>query len=64
MRKNRWFVVFPTKTDLNDIWLIVNRSMALDLEDDIEFHLFEQFCFLNPKLPIGNRIRIISYYQS
>ncbi|CAF0815885.1 unnamed protein product [Adineta steineri] len=53
MRKNRWFILFPTKSDVNNIWIIHNRSDAFDLEDDLEFRIFEQFCFLKPKLPYG-----------
>jgi hypothetical protein len=53
MRKNRWFVLFPRMTEQEHIWSIDDRSDAFDLEDDLELHIFERFCFLRPKLPIG-----------
>jgi hypothetical protein len=53
MKKNRWFILFPKLSNLKNTWIIVNRSDAFDLEDDLELRIFEQFCFLKPKLPIG-----------
>lgn len=59
MRKNRWFVLFPEQTKDRNRWSINNRSDAYDLEDELELHVFEQFCFLNPKLPIGKTLFIL-----
>ena len=53
MKKNSWFILFPELSHLKNTWLINNRSDAFDLEDDLELRIFEQFCFLKPKLPIG-----------
>jgi hypothetical protein len=53
MKKNTWFILFPKSTPLRNTWLIDNRADAFDLEDDLELRIFEQFCFLKPKLPIG-----------
>ena len=63
MRKNRWFILFPKMTVQRNTWLIDDRSAAFDLEDDLELHLFEQLCFLKPKLPIG-KIRSLSFIES
>ena len=38
---------------LAHIWTINNRTEAFDLEDELDLHVFEQMCFLHPKLPIG-----------
>lgn len=53
MKKNSWFIIFPVKSSIPNTWLINNRSDAFDLEDDVELRIFEQFCFLKPKLPYG-----------
>jgi hypothetical protein len=53
MKKNSWFILFPKLSPLKNTWLINNRTDAFDLEDDLELRIFEQFCFLKPKLPIG-----------
>lgn len=53
MKKNTWFILFPKEGHSNKIWIIDNRTDAFDLEDDLELRIFEQFCFLKPKLPIG-----------
>jgi hypothetical protein len=53
MKKNRWFILFPKLTHLKNTWTIINRNDAFDLEDDLELRIFEQICFLKPKLPIG-----------
>jgi hypothetical protein len=55
MKKNSWFILFPKISHLNNTWIIDNRSDAFDLEDDLELRIFEQFCFLKPKLPIGKK---------
>jgi len=59
MKKNSWFILFPKISHLNNTWIIDNRSDAFDLEDDLELRIFEQFCFLKPKLPIGKKNRFI-----
>ncbi|UJR35228.1 hypothetical protein I4U23_027993 [Adineta vaga] len=53
MRQNKWFVLFPKTSQTKNTWIIGNRSEAFDLDDDLELRIFEQFCFLRPKLPIG-----------
>ncbi len=53
MKKNSWFILFPKISRVKNTWIIDNRSDAFDLEDDLELRIFEQFCFLKPKLPIG-----------
>ncbi|CAF4096223.1 unnamed protein product [Rotaria socialis] len=53
MKKNTWFILFPKMSHLKNIWIVDNRSDAFDLEDDLELHIFEKFCFLEPKLPYG-----------
>lgn len=53
MKKNRWFIIFPNSSPIKNTWTIHNRSDAFDLEDDLELRIFEQFCFLKPKLPYG-----------
>lgn len=53
MRNNNWFILFPTPSHLINTWVISNRSEAFDLEDDLELRIFEEFCFLKPKLPYG-----------
>ena len=55
MKKNSWFILFPQKSHLPNTWILNNRTDAFDLEDDLELRIFEQFCFLKPKLPIGNK---------
>ena len=57
MRKNNWFILFPKISSLRNTWIIYNRSDAFDLEDDLELRIFEQYCFLKPKLPIGMNIK-------
>ncbi|CAF1464085.1 unnamed protein product [Rotaria magnacalcarata] len=53
MKKNTWFILFPKMSHLKNIWIVDNRSDVFDLEDDLELHIFEKFCFLEPKLPYG-----------
>ena len=53
MKKNTWFILFPREGHSNKNWIVDNRTDAFDLEDDLELRIFEQFCFLKPKLPIG-----------
>lgn len=60
MKKNTWFILFPEEGHSNKNWIIDNRTDAFDLEDDLELRIFEQFCFLKPKLPIGK----IFFYRS
>jgi hypothetical protein len=55
MKKNRWFILFPKESHLINTWIIDNRTDAFDLEDDLELRIFEQFCFLKPKLPISKK---------
>jgi hypothetical protein len=53
MKKNNWFILFPQQSGIKNTWMINNRNDAFDLVDDLELRIFEQFCFLKPKLPIG-----------
>jgi hypothetical protein len=62
MKRNSWFILFPKLTQTNNTWLIDNRSAAFDLEDDLELRIFEQFCFLKPKLPLGKKQYIVTQY--
>ncbi len=55
MKKNSWFILFPKISGFKNTWMIGNRMDAFDLEDDLELRIFEQFCFLKPKLPIGKQ---------
>ena len=55
MRKNNWFILFPKLSDIKNTWIIHNRSEVFNLENDLELQIFEQFCFLKPKLPLGKR---------
>ena len=47
-------------------WIVNNQSDAFDLDDDLELRVFEQFCFLKPKLPYGkaNTKRISPIHNS
>ena len=60
MKNNNWFILFPQQSRLKNTWIINNRSDAFDLVDDLELPLFEQFCFLKPKLPLGKKRSISS----
>ena len=60
MKKNTWFILFPKEGHSNNNWLIDNRTDAFDLEDDLELRVFEQFCFLKPKLPLGKSVLLIN----
>lgn len=60
MKKNSWFILFPKMTHTRNTWLIDNRNEAFDLEDDLELRIFDQFCFLKPKLPIGKKNHTIT----
>ncbi|CAF1321691.1 unnamed protein product [Adineta ricciae] len=53
MKKNRWFILFPKMSQTRNTWIVNDRNDAFDLDDDLELRIFEQFCFLKPKLPYG-----------
>ncbi|CAF1378959.1 unnamed protein product, partial [Didymodactylos carnosus] len=51
-----WFVLFP-ELRFGKSLFITNRSDALHLEEEIQLQIFEQFCFLQPRLPLGTKIK-------